>query len=123
VDEKDNKISLLAPNHHVVAWLRENTLPRIRDIMDDLAEREQLNPPPVVSLGVGSLDSLMQDDVAPRPTVSSANAPPKLPPSARGNRVNSKFTFDNFVEGKSNEFARAASMLSLIHISEPTRPY
>ena len=110
VDEKDNKISLLAPNHHVVAWLRENTLPRIRAIMDDLAEREKLSPPPVVSLGVGSLDALMHEDETPRPVAPSAQPARTVPASARGNRVNTKFTFDNFVEGKSNEFARAAAM-------------
>ncbi|MFK7885528.1 MAG: chromosomal replication initiator protein DnaA [Gammaproteobacteria bacterium] len=110
VDEKDNRINLLAPNHHVVAWLRENTLPRIRAIMDDLAEREQMNPVPVVSLGVGSLDALTHEDKPARPTMAPADTPPKLPANARGNRVNEKFTFDNFVEGKSNEFARAAAM-------------
>ena len=30
VDESDKKILLLAPNQHVVDWLTENTLPRIR---------------------------------------------------------------------------------------------
>jgi len=103
VIELKEKITLLAPNQHVVAWLEDNTLPRIRSLVSELASRDGIEPAPAVSLEVGSLDQ-----TAPRTGTSPApitSAPAQL----SGNRIDPKFTFDNFVEGKSNQFAKAAA--------------
>ena len=43
------------------------------------------------------------------PSGAAATAAPPVP-APQGNRINEKFTFDNFVEGKSNQFARAAAI-------------
>ncbi|MFK8014576.1 MAG: chromosomal replication initiator protein DnaA [Gammaproteobacteria bacterium] len=103
VDESNSKIRLLAPNQHVVSWLEQNTMPRIRALVDELASSQGVAPAPCVSIEVGSLDTAAMDEQ----TVTSTR--PARPVQPAGNRIDDKFTFDNFVEGKSNQFARAAA--------------
>jgi len=103
VDESNSKIRLLAPNQHVVSWLEQNTMPRIRALVDELASSQGVAPAPCVSIEVGSLDTAAMDEQ----TVPSTR--PARPVQPAGNRIDEKFTFDNFVEGKSNQFARAAA--------------
>lgn len=103
VVELERKITLLAPNQHVVAWLEENTLPKIRSLIGELASRDGLDAAPTVALEVGSLDQASPKPAAPAGPAPSAPAP------LSGNRIDPKFTFDNFVEGKSNQFAKAAA--------------
>ncbi len=103
VDETQSKIRLLAPNQHVVGWLEGNTMPRIRSLIVELADSQGVDPAPMVSLEVGSLDTMTPLVAPARP----APVPVKAAPA--GNRINQNFTFDNFVEGKSNQFAKAAA--------------
>jgi chromosomal replication initiator protein len=106
-------LELLAPNHFVRDWVVQHYLGRIREVMTDLGAKDSSN----IDIKVGS---------------RSANAPPtdttptghpvnhaRFQPPTRANRpekraastgVREEFTFDNFVEGKSNQLARAAAM-------------
>jgi chromosomal replication initiator protein len=92
--EENRTLRLLAPNRFVVDWIQENCLARI------IAAAA----PVPVTVDVGSRRPPLATPVGAAP----AKQPPRrlLP----GGRLNATFTFDNFVEGKSNQLARAAAL-------------
>ncbi len=92
VDE-GSVLKLLAPNRFVVDWVQENCLSSIIKVA---------GPVPVV-LEVGSRKPPL---VAPAP--SAPASVPRRP--VIGSQLDANFTFDNFVEGKSNQLGRAAAM-------------
>jgi chromosomal replication initiator protein len=113
VVERHNEIRLLAPNRYVVEWLGDNSLPRIKELIREFAD----GATPDVVLDVGTRAGALPD---------AANAPVangmggvlgSLPGKARrvaptviGGRIAPEFTFDSFVEGKSNQLAKAAAV-------------
>jgi chromosomal replication initiator protein len=111
--ERGNEMRLLAPNRYVIEWLSQNLLPRIKELT--LAFAEGLNPD--VVLDVGS-----RAGVAPAAAAATAHVAQtheaagstlkarKLLPTVLGSRINADFTFDGFVEGKSNQLAKAAAI-------------
>jgi chromosomal replication initiator protein len=107
--ERDGELKLLAPNRYVIEWLGQNLLPRIRELI--LAFAEGLAPE--VALDVGTRAGVivqvppasLRDDGA----IAAARAR-KLAPVVLGSRINADFTFDSFVEGKSNQLAKAAAI-------------
>jgi chromosomal replication initiator protein len=99
--ESAQGLQLLAPNRFVVDWVRQNLLARIEEFV-----RHQLGDPAAqVSLVVGTR-ALGAPAAASRP-VQSAKSPAA---SVVGGRLNPDFTFQSFVEGKSNHFAKAAAL-------------
>lgn len=98
--EEDRNLKLLAPNRFVLEWIKDKYFERIVDLVTHLAETEGVQ----VSLSVGSHSGW------PR----AANTPHCLPKSSNRdvpiNRLKADFTFETFVEGKSNQLARAASL-------------
>ena len=95
--EDGSVLKLLAPNRFVVDWLREHYIERILELVDGAGGTSE------VVVEVGSRQ-------ATAPVVTS------LSPSIKRNsssevtaRLNPTFTFSNFVEGKSNQLARAAA--------------
>ncbi|MGB8327226.1 MAG: chromosomal replication initiator protein DnaA [Steroidobacteraceae bacterium] len=106
-------LKLLAPNRFVVDWVNANLLGRIGDFLRNQGGAEA---PPIVTVEVGSRA------VLPAPAASvvrpATGAPASVPGVARakrpeglvvGVRLNPDFTFEHFVEGKSNQLARAAA--------------
>lgn len=110
--ERDGELKLLAPNRYVIEWLGQNSLPRIKELIRAFAE----DPAPEVVLDVGTRAGAG----AARPAVAvngghtAANGATararRLAPSVLGGPINSSFTFDSFVEGKSNQLAKAAAI-------------
>jgi chromosomal replication initiator protein len=97
--EADGALRLLAPNRFVVDWVRSNLLARIGALL-----RERRIPEPaMITVEVGSRPGL--DDMPPAEVHALKSAP-----AAVGVALNGNFTFDNFVEGKSNHFAKAAAL-------------
>ncbi len=102
--EIDGALRLLAPNRFVVDWVRTNLLGRIAQLLREAGRPEQGS----ITVEVGS---------RPPVTAAAAGAPSARNPringaaaaSAVGVPLNPDFTFDGFVEGKSNHFAKAAS--------------
>src|SRR4029077_10038555 len=101
--EGNGALKLLAPNRFVVDWINANLLPRIGELLRD----ESTGDVPIVTVEIGSRG------VPPR------GAPaPGLPPTPGraaeglffGARLNPDFSFATFVEGKSNQLAKAASL-------------
>lgn len=111
VVENKEELQLLAPNRFVLDWIRDKYSARIESLLLEIAP----DGPPAVSLGIGSAacaTELSPAETAEAATHSPAAAPPAEPANRPkfNSRLKSDFTFANFVEGKSNQLARAASL-------------
>jgi chromosomal replication initiator protein len=100
--DADGVLRLLAPNRFVVDWVQQNLYARIVE----LASRESATGSQQVIIEVGSRPRPAAARPAAEPATQSA---PKPAPAVVGGRVNPDFTFETFVEGKSNQLARAAA--------------
>lgn len=103
-----NALVLYAPNRFVVEWVKNNYLARIEQIIAGIASAGF----EMIRLEIGNVRE--QVAAAPRAYantngVAIAASPPGLRGQADASHLNKNFTFDNFVEGKSNQLARAAS--------------
>lgn len=99
--EEGSELRLLAPNRFVLDWVKQHHLGKIEEILVD----QRITPIPSVVLEIGSRKIGEMPD-APIPVARKAAPPRKSIP----NNINTAFTFDNFVEGKSNQLAKAASI-------------
>lgn len=105
-EQHNNTLTLLAPNQFILDWVNEHYLSKINDI---LAEHCQ-GAPPRVALRIGTKDIARE---APKPSAKASSAKTVQfgkTTSQATNNINPNFTFDNFVEGKSNQLARAAAL-------------
>lgn len=118
----DNTLALYAPNRFVLDWVRDKYLNNINILLNDFCGMDA----PLLRFEVGSkplVQAISQPaqshhnpvSVARQQPVRSApvrpswdNSPVQAEHTYRSN-VNPKHTFDNFVEGKSNQLARAAA--------------
>jgi chromosomal replication initiator protein len=108
VIEKHNELEVLAPNRFVLDWIRDKYSARIETLLLELSPEQPVS----MSLAVGT-NAPQQADIIPQaPAVATAVVEPVR--NTRNNkyvtRLKSDFTFENFVEGKSNQLARAASL-------------
>jgi chromosomal replication initiator protein len=102
--EDGHTLRLLAPNRFVVDWVNENVVGRISELVDAVGSE----PAPAVVLEVGS--RAVQVSAAPVAGPQTGRSTVKELPSLLGSRLNPDFTFASFVEGKSNQLARAAAV-------------
>ncbi len=101
--EDGNCLRLLAPNRFVVDWLKEHYVTRITEILSHEAADAEL----VVEVGSRpSAPSRTSQSIAP---LSGRSRTASDPPTPIASRLSSSFTFETFVEGKSNQLARAAA--------------
>ena len=103
--EDPHYLRLLAPNRYVVDWVNQNCAARIGELVEELVPA----PPPQVLLEVGSR-RISTSEVSPGIRMPELRARREAPLPQIGGRLNVEFTFGNFVEGKSNQLARAAAM-------------
>lgn len=101
---ENETLRLLAPNHHVLDRVQEHFVEQINRA---IAELGGTSTPPV-RLEVGARRSTPPPGTGTRFTRVNDRQPAESGGSAPS--VNPKFTFDNFVEGKSNQLGRAASI-------------
>jgi chromosomal replication initiator protein len=103
----DNTLRLLSPNRFVQDWVTERFSARIQEMLEQMSESD----PPRVVFEVGSLTPPpVQETSKPAAPVSAEQLQQTVKKNSEQARTNPNFTFDNFVEGKSNQLARAASM-------------
>jgi len=95
--EEGEVLKLLAPNRFVVDWLNQHYLGRIEELVDGTGRGTE------VIVEVGSRQGPVQPAISPTRPAAVAGAPPIV------SRLNPDFIFENFVEGKSNQLARAAA--------------
>lgn len=108
--EEDSRIKLFAPNRFVKEWVQQHYEQRILEMCSQLSDG-RIN---TVTFGVGSSQRREQDPPS-RIRTSASESPPgpqREGPSSRrsSGNLNGEFTFESFVEGKSNQLARAASI-------------
>jgi chromosomal replication initiator protein len=105
----DNIMTLYAPNRFVLDWVRDKYVNRI----NELVTLQESTNPPLLRFDVGSIpnQSSSQNIINTIPQLVSANKKREEPQSnlPKTTNVRVKYTFDNFVEGKSNQLARAAA--------------
>jgi len=112
-EEEPECLRLLAPNRFVLDWVNEQFIEKITEVIQGLVSTN----PPVVQLEIGSrqVSASRQDTPAApavAPVVDNRSRPQvdKTPVPKHFSSLNKTFTFDSFVEGKSNQLARAASI-------------
>jgi chromosomal replication initiator protein len=94
--EREGELQLLAPNRFVVSWIEKNLFTRI----------EELGGGARVTLEVGTRRE--EPQITESTNVPVSGGKPR-DPQVIGSRLNPDFTFASFVEGKSNQLARAAA--------------
>jgi len=130
-EEDGHTLRLLAPNRFVVDWVRDNVAARISELVETggsdprprvvLEVGSRVRPPRETSTGTGSSapGRASPGTAASRsrsPAVTLGPAATRSPahelpvPAVLGSRLNPDFTFENFVEGKSNQLGRAAAV-------------
>ncbi|MFV9615084.1 MAG: chromosomal replication initiator protein DnaA, partial [Gammaproteobacteria bacterium] len=108
--EDNNNIKLLAPNRFVQDWVKQNFQEKIQTILSDLDPQQTTQ----LFIEIGSQNKHTEKPVvvSNKPKIESfiSDNKPKANNSFVEHNLNPLFTFDNFVEGKSNQLAKAASM-------------
>ncbi len=111
-DSSHDALTLYAPNRFVLDWVRDKYLNRINELIHDYCGDHS----PRLRFEVGSSQKVAKT-VAVTPSraapVAVAAAPAMVaepaPKTIVRSNVRTNYTFDNFVEGKSNQLARAAA--------------
>jgi chromosomal replication initiator protein len=115
-DSSSDSLILYAPNRFVLDWVREKYLNRILELIQDYCGDDA----PRLKFDVGNSQQQTKrppgNSHLPQPEPSVQNAAPAqrevaepAPKSIVRSNVRANYTFTNFVEGKSNQLARAAA--------------
>jgi chromosomal replication initiator protein len=105
--EREGELKLLAPNRYVIEWLSQNALPRIKELL--VAFADGMAPELVLDVGTRAGASHTLPINGHDASAAAARAK-RLLPTVLGSPINADFNFSNFVEGKSNQLARAAAL-------------
>ncbi|RDH80968.1 MAG: chromosomal replication initiator protein DnaA [endosymbiont of Escarpia spicata] len=109
VVEENNRLRLLAPNRFVLDWVRNHYLESIDTYLGTLS----LDKTPIISIDIGSKKKAAAVRQRNNPQTNRTGVQTIVPSKGSPNiesHLNPNFTFETFVEGKSNQIARAASM-------------
>lgn len=99
--ENGTELLLLAPNRFVLDWVRQHFIDKIEEVIS----KQNGAPAPNIVLEIGTRGGDARTGRAQLPAKK-----PGLPRKLVPNNLNASFTFENFVEGKSNQLAKAASL-------------
>jgi chromosomal replication initiator protein len=102
--ESNGALKLLAPNRFAVDWVNAHLLSRLGEIVRRFVEGDA----PIVTVEVGSRAPELVQPV--EPAANGAPRPKRSEGIVVGVRLNPDFTFNGFVEGKSNQLAKAAAV-------------
>jgi chromosomal replication initiator protein len=94
-NKSDGSLKLLAPNRFVLDWVKEHYFTKIEETVHEFSNGK-IN----LGLEIGSK----------KPAIHAVSSVKTTEKKSRPNFLNKAFTFDNFVEGKSNQLAKAASI-------------
>lgn len=112
--ENGRGLLLLAPNRYVQSEVKDNLLPRIREVL----RRSRGSDIAGIAIEVGG-------DAGP--ASSSPTASPTRPEASRAafdpTGLQPEFTFDTFVEGRSNQFALAYSLQVAENLGGESNPF
>lgn len=106
---EDHTLVLLAPNRFVVDWVKKNFYARIIELVSQISA----DAIKLVSIEIGSKanpPTVAETQEAKASLASSSiKTSSKTADHYKNSYLNKKFVFDSFVEGNSNQLARAAS--------------
>lgn len=100
----EDGLLLLAPNQFVVDWVRRNFISRIEELVRQFSDNVEYP----VHLQVGSRNVSVQQASSAQSVQAVSNAASPVQASHKTS-LNKNFTFENFVEGNSNQLSLAAS--------------
>ena len=106
--EDGGTLRLLAPNRFVLDWVNERFYGQISEIITGF--KQDSTPQVVLQLGSASPTVVRPQQETPNRVDSSPGFRRKGDVSRVPSNLRPDFTFDSFVEGKSNQLARAASI-------------
>jgi chromosomal replication initiator protein len=114
-EQNGDTLTLFAPNIYSVDWVRDKYLKTINDYLSNLCNGETA---PNVVLKVGevsngrssSVASVQKRAAAVRKKATSFSGSSNESAEEFESNIHPEYTFDNFVEGKSNQLARAAAI-------------
>jgi len=118
-EDKSGDLCLLAPNRFILDWVKDKFLERISEMLKDISSEP--GPAPTVYLEISTKKAPIERRISTPPksaivrSNNNARASTVRDVNVEGaiqhqNYLNADFTFDNFVEGKSNQLARAAAL-------------
>ncbi len=102
--EANGSLRILAPNRYVLDWVKDHFFDHINTAVNGLSVQET----PRVQLEIGSQTRPFSGLSEP-PNKGTVTGGTEAETYTASSNLNSSFTFDSFVEGKSNQLARAAS--------------
>ena len=110
-------LTLFVPNRFVLDWVRDKYLLLISRLLEEVCGSNV----PHIRFDIGQLQNSEQktvetqtppavsEGILQKQKISTANAPAMPEMQQRKSSTNPNYTFENFVEGKSNQLARAAA--------------
>jgi len=109
--ETASQLKLLAPNRFIIDHIKQHFLTKIEDAVNEFSNSSLL-----VQFEIGS----KKTPVVRAPNLNRGPGPG--PKKNQPNFLNKAFTFESFVEGKSNQLARAASLTVADNIGKVYNP-
>jgi chromosomal replication initiator protein len=106
--EDQGRLRLMAPNRFVVDWINGKLAARIAEILREAAGG--VDVPFTVEVGQRPAPVVLPPEGQEAPAPASHSRSRKASTTVIGLRLNPESTFDAFVEGKSNHFAKAAAL-------------
>jgi len=106
--EENGQLKLYVPNHFVMDWVKQHYKQRIVELCTRLSDGKIRT----ISFAIGTLPQIrdsaktVQESTDPKTPVSPTEAARHRSTS----NLTTEFTFDTFIEGKSNQIARAAAI-------------
>lgn len=105
----ESRFVLFAPNRFVVDWVKKHFFSRIEELIHQFCG----DSIKIVSIEIGSKTvepATTVSEPAGNSAINTATKPtPKKPVDYKSSHLNKKFLFESFVEGNSNQLARAAA--------------
>lgn len=108
IKAKDGCVTLLAPNRFVLDWVNEKYY---RDILSVLASQSGKQPTLSIKLGTNQAENPGNRRVRKNsPDTATKQFAAGIAVNSESSRLDTKLSFDNFIEGKSNQLCRAAAL-------------
>ena len=112
---QNQQLILLAPNRVVIDWVKKNFLARIQELVQQYLPHAglkvllEVGSKPVANALTKELDQKSESSIKRQAIAETSAAAIKNTDHYKTN-LNKKFLFDSFVEGNSNQLARAAAL-------------
>lgn len=109
-------INLIVPNRFILEWVKEHYLMVITDVIRKVAKKDFL-----VDLSIAE-EHLSEAGLLKKSGQKSVTQKQQRHEKLAGMSLNPKYTFENFVVGKANEFAHAACFAVSNHLASKYNP-